>query len=215
MDWLISCLLLVGGIVCFIISAKQQNKAFKEGIRRGLLALQEKHEKKFAFYDAFWWLWAHPIFILKGKQTKAIDIKLFGRPVSSGFNEALDFNIVKVNPETNRIEDEEFLNTKVMVWMETGPFEDPSESEHSSMNDNEKWMNHTGIPTHDVKLDCSGDTFEEAIVNLAKKVKEEHGDYDKETQGAKMRQCFSCKLTVQRGWGCHVCLDRREKEVFN
>jgi len=93
----------------------------------------------------------------------------------------VDYNVVKVNPSTDKIDDDESKNTKVMIWMEAGPFEEPDPNDDPSY---EEWINFTGVPSHDIKLDCSGNTFEEAIINLAKKVMEEYGDYDEETEGA-------------------------------
>lgn len=61
--------------------------------------------------------------------------------------------VVKVNPETNTIDDDTTKNTKVQVWLEHGGYD-------------EEW----GSTTHDFDLDCGGDTFEEAIVELAKLV---------------------------------------------
>jgi hypothetical protein len=67
--------------------------------------------------------------------------------------------VVKVNPENNTIEDDKSKNTKTQVWLEHGPWE-------------EEW----GSCTHDIDLDCGGDTFEEAIINLATLVKKYYKD---------------------------------------
>ena len=60
--------------------------------------------------------------------------------------------VVKVNPETNSVDDDSDKNTKVRIWLEHGPYD-------------EKY----GF-THDIDLDCGGDTFEEAIIKLAELV---------------------------------------------
>ena len=62
--------------------------------------------------------------------------------------------VVKVNPVTNTIDDESSKNTKVQIWLEHGPYE--------------HYHNDT---THDIDLDCGGDTFEEAIIKMAELVK--------------------------------------------
>lgn len=71
------------------------------------------------------------------------------------FTRALDIDVVKVNPETQMIDDNDELNTKIEIWLECGPY-------------NKDYL------THDVDLDCGGDTFEEAICELAKLVKEKY-----------------------------------------
>ncbi len=73
------------------------------------------------------------------------------------FSECLDIWVTKVNPEINAIDNDSNKNTKVQIWLECGPY---------SKN----------CFTHDVDLDCGGDTFEEAIIELAKLVKEHYGD---------------------------------------
>lgn len=70
--------------------------------------------------------------------------------------------VVKVNPETNAVDDDRAKNTKVQVWLEHGPYE--------AQPDN--FPQHT----HDWDLDCGGDTFEDAIIRLAELVKEHYDD---------------------------------------
>ena len=75
----------------------------------------------------------------------------------SMFQQCLDIEVVKVNPETGSIDDNKVLNTKVQIWLEVGPY----------------------IGTyfaHDIDLDCGGDTFEEAIIELASLVKQKYSD---------------------------------------
>lgn len=69
------------------------------------------------------------------------------------FVSCLDIFVVKVNPKTDEIDDDENLNTKTEIWLECGAY-------------NKNYM------CHDVDLDCGGNTFEEAIIKLAKLVKE-------------------------------------------
>lgn len=60
----------------------------------------------------------------------------------------LSVSVVKVNPDTNEIDDNSELNSKIQVWLEFGIDEQYN-------------------PCHDPYLDCGGNTFEEAIIKLA------------------------------------------------
>lgn len=73
------------------------------------------------------------------------------------FQECLYIEVVKVNPKTKRIENDENLNTSIEVWLESGPYF----KEYS---------------THDIDLDCGGNSFESSICELAKLVKEKYTD---------------------------------------
>lgn len=89
------------------------------------------------FFQAFHYLKEHPAF-------------------KEYFVESLDIAVVKVDPKTKRIEDEQSRNTETAVWLETGPV---YEGKHREP-----------IYTHDPDIDCGGSTFEEAIIRLAKNV---------------------------------------------
>ena len=71
------------------------------------------------------------------------------------FANGLWTEVVKVNPDTNAIDPDTTKNTKVQVWLEHGPYD-------------AEW----GATTHDLYLDCGGDTFEEAIIDLARLVQQ-------------------------------------------
>lgn len=88
------------------------------------------------FYESFNYLENHKIF-------------------AGAFTCVLDIAVVKVNPETLEIDDDETKNTKINVWLECGP----------------KRENYF---EHDIDLDCGGDTFEDAIIELAKLVKNKY-----------------------------------------
>ena len=88
-----------------------------------------------------------------------------------GFLDSLDIDLAKVNPKTSKIEDDKTLNTKVEVWLEAGPWIDPSEAGYP-----EDWTE-TEAASHDLNLDCGGDTFEEAIIKMAELVKKHYGEY--------------------------------------
>lgn len=75
------------------------------------------------------------------------------------FEEKLWFDVVKVNPDTNMIDDDPNKNTKVQIWLEHGAWEEEIED-----------------CCHDIDLDCAGNTFEEAIIELARLVKKYYTD---------------------------------------
>ena len=101
------------------------------------------------FLSAYHWLEQHPAF----RSPKGPSL----------FDEGLNVDIMAVNPKTNKIEDDTRLNTKARIWLEHG----------SAYYEEREYGNyHT---RHDTDLDCSGDTFEEAIMNLADKVHEHYG----------------------------------------
>jgi hypothetical protein len=76
-------------------------------------------------------------------------------------------DVVYVNPETERIEDDETLNTAFRVWLEAGPWHDWSKVDDFSepeegWNDYNRWGS-----SHDSHLDCGAPTMEEALLKLA------------------------------------------------
>jgi len=71
----------------------------------------------------------------------------------SHFKECLNIDVVKVNPETNSINEDESKNTKVQIWLECGEY-------------------NKNYGVHDIELDCGADTFEEGIIELANLVME-------------------------------------------
>lgn len=76
------------------------------------------------------------------------------------FLDCIDMDTVDINPKTGEIDDDENLNTKTEIWIECGPYKDD-------------------CMTHDVNLDCSGETMEDAIVELANLVRLHYGDNEK------------------------------------
>lgn len=97
------------------------------------------------FYESFVFLKRHPKF-----KNKFIE-------------HALDIEVVKVNPKTEKIEDDKSLNTQVNVWLECGEYS----KEYKSF-------------VHDLDLDTGGKTFEEAIIQLANLVSVHYGEYTEE-----------------------------------
>lgn len=117
----------------------------------------KKHRLQFKdFYDAWWFLEEHPMFkyCTDSKYKKQFE---FG-----SFQESLDIHVTKVNPKTKKVEDNAKLNTQVEIWLECGGY-----IFDENFND---W-----ISCHDTRLDCGGDTFEEAIIKLANLVLKFYG----------------------------------------
>lgn len=109
------------------------------------------------FVSAWCWLYEHPYYYDP-------HAKKYGYHFST-FKMNLDIDVVKVNPKNNRISDDKTKNTKTQVWLETGQFLDEDESNGGPHS------------THDIDLDCGSDTFEKAIVKLAKLMYRKHGSY--------------------------------------
>ena len=70
------------------------------------------------------------------------------------FEECLDIDVVKVNPSTKSVDDNEKLNTETNVWLECGKM---------VFDKNVGGM----IMSHDIRMDCGAETFEKAIIKLA------------------------------------------------
>ena len=66
-------------------------------------------------------------------------------------------SVMMVNPKTDSIDDDKSKNTKLQIWLESGEVKE---------NPDDCCENFTFITEHDPRLDCGGDTFEEAIVRL-------------------------------------------------
>lgn len=129
------------------------------------------------FYAAWSFLCNHPA----NRHPKHPDISMW----DSNF----DVMVVKVNPETLRIETHsgkggadacpewdswhgcrcelDRSNTKTQVWIEWGPWYIQEATEHD-----EEWETRS----HDPRTDTGGDTFEDAIVNLAHNVWHLYGE---------------------------------------
>jgi len=66
----------------------------------------------------------------------------------------IEITMMKVNPVTRKVEDDQHINTHIEYWVETGQF-------------NEEFM----AFEHDIRLDCGGDSYDEAIIKLLKLVR--------------------------------------------
>ena len=101
------------------------------------------------FHEAWWYLNECSIFD---------DTRFLPEFGDNYFANSLEIDVVKVNPLNSTIEDDESLNTKTEVWLECGePYFD-KELE-------------TILYYHTIEYDTGGDTFEEAIINLAEIIK--------------------------------------------
>ncbi len=69
-----------------------------------------------------------------------------------------DIIVVKVNPATDSVDDDERLNTKIRVWIEINKTEFD-------------WNHKTKVTTHYWQFDSGGNTFEEALITAAKKAR--------------------------------------------
>lgn len=114
--------------------------------------------KKFELVEAWQFLNNHKAFC-----SKFVDPSDNSTIYKNRFSEALDIDFVKVNPETDAIDDDETKNTLVQVWLECGRIEYVEELEQDMVS-------------HDVDLDCGGATFEDAIIMLAGLVLEHYGE---------------------------------------
>lgn len=115
--------------------------------------------EKWTFHEAWNWLDNHPAFFFQDKLGA-------GWPA---FKNALEIDVVKVDPITRIVEDDKSRNTHTEIWLECGPWLKEPDSETGEI---ERQL------SHDIELDCGGDTFEEAILKLAHLVIKKYGDYD-------------------------------------
>lgn len=101
---------------------------------------------------------------------------------SGSFSECVRFDYVYLDPTVERIQgmppsDEDPRNTDFRVWVEAGGWMDQSEDDNippptdDGWNDYNKW-----IACHDINLDCSGATTEDALIQLALRVKWYYGE---------------------------------------
>jgi hypothetical protein len=130
-----------------------------------------KIEKMQNFYEAFKFLEGHHMFF--NPETHI-----------SEFEHQLSIDVVLVNPENKRIEDDVKLNTLPQVWLEASVFEDDPKDGYKGFS-----------LDHD--LDCGGDTFEDAIIDLALLVLKKYGENPEgfgdltEEQEAEMEETFN------------------------
>lgn len=107
------------------------------------------------FYESWWWLHSHPI-------------NRDGKGYNNGMYD-LDIYVALVNPADNTISEHKHLNTKPRIWLEFGSY--------YSLKDEFGELPDIWQRNHDPRLDCGGDTFEDAIKQLAILVRKYYGDY--------------------------------------
>ena len=110
------------------------------------------------FYDCWWYLLETAFYL--DHNTKVFD----DIPSESMFLKSLDIDVVKVDPKTNCVDFYRLeKNTKTRVWLESGEqwFDDKFGN---------VWRNNC----HNINLDVGADTFEEAIIKLARKVQSKY-----------------------------------------
>jgi hypothetical protein len=84
--------------------------------------------------------------------------------MDSSFISALTFDYVRVDPETDAIEDAPDRNTAIRVWLETGPGQTGPVGDEPG-----------GATWHDPGLDCGEPDFETALMRLAANVRARYG----------------------------------------
>lgn len=98
------------------------------------------------------------------------DHKIFELEECSVFFRCLSIEVVKVNPNTKKIDDDEPKNTVTRVRLECGPW---CHSDELTGEAREDWPD--GIASHDIELDCGAPTFEQAVIELANLVLKKYG----------------------------------------
>jgi hypothetical protein len=142
-------------------------KAFDEYVRVYHISKENTmtKKKKFKyFYDAWWFLYNHEIFIDKSLDTGQKDGHYLW---SSRFSDCLDIDVQKVNPKKQAVDEDKTLNTETEIWLECGPWW--YDEDFGGWN-----------ASHDWRLDCGGITFEIAIIKLANLVFKHYGNKLKE-----------------------------------
>ena len=123
------------------------------------------------FHDSWHFLRKHSAFKAKGTKAKGY---------GSRFREALDIEVVRVNPKSNSIDDDKSKNTATRIWLECGQVEDPMSEKDDLQREFACGQGSDsleyGILSHDIRLDCGAKTFEKAIIKLAKLVKKHYGE---------------------------------------
>lgn len=152
------------------------------------------------FYNAYHWVNAHPIFYRWRLPAAYGDLDEDGLPVlvqpeivyherhlehDEGVSQ-LDIGVLKVDPATGRVEmrtatdgedegkeiPDELRNTKTEIWYEVGPWLWPRDAPEHQRGD----LPLAGIGQHDWQLDGSADTYEQAIIDVARKLHDRYGN---------------------------------------
>ena len=111
------------------------------------------------FFDSWWFLIEHPMI----KDERGV----------SCFRSCLDIDVIKVNPDTLRVDEEQVKNTLVVFSLEFGPW-----IKASDQTESERSLFPYGLPAHDYELDCRSPNFEDAVIQLASLVQAKYGTYE-------------------------------------
>lgn len=131
-------------------------------------------------------LWTHPYEFrnqLKGADCSgAVDI--------GSFQEVASFDFVYVDPTLERIHENSSQNTVFRVWIETGGWIDLSKDPENNPPPPEGWNQYNKwTAAHDTNLDCGGADMEEALINLAMRVRWLYGDAGRSDGGPGLIGC--------------------------
>mgnify|MGYP007069473310 CR=1 FL=1 len=110
------------------------------------------------FYEAFWYINS---LIFFGTPLEIKEFKDNLELVSPDWMRDSVVHVVKVNPLTSSIDDDDQKNTKVRFWLEVG---------HRISF--ERFQKQGSSLWHDFMWDSEGDSFEEAVINLANIIEE-------------------------------------------
>jgi hypothetical protein len=163
------------------------------------MARKKYYHKISNAYDAWWFIFEHPKLMLEERNEIAPEeaakleakgfwvtrdvggkcYRMYRHLMRHALDENLDIFYTKVNAPGGhaRVDDDPKKNKYVEVWLEFGQlaygYLYSGSAEPAGDWDTETALLHY----HDTDFDCGGPTFDEALVNLAKKVRKKFGDY--------------------------------------
>lgn len=131
-----------------------------------------------------------------------------------------------VNPENRCIEYDASKNTHFEVWIEAGPMHDNSTDGHTPEPEGGWNWGNRWVGSHDIRLDCGGDTLEEALLILYARIQtfyNEDGtstdkwwcswhDTEAECQGEVGDYCPECGFLIEPGDNLYEVIRERLKE---
>lgn len=109
------------------------------------------------FYNAHRYVDTHPMFYRIFPWAGKLELHERSLEYEGGIQRCVHVDVVRVDPTTSSISEDRALNTKTEIWIEAGEASDPCNF-------------------HDYKLDCGGDTYEEAIIALALNIYKNYGN---------------------------------------
>jgi hypothetical protein len=114
-----------------------------------------------SFYNAWHYLEAHPIYWRLMHAPEDASKPAHWRNVDDGWGVAFNVSmyVMRVHPETRKVTGDPALNTHTEIWLETGENGWPDNSSY-----------------HNYRIDCVADTYEEAIIRMARRVHSHYGN---------------------------------------